>query len=58
MLEGPDACKEVFILFQPKVNTGFGNHSVNFVKKAAQVSSVTQASEHVQSLFAFSVASS
>ena len=38
MLEGPDACKEVFILFQPKVNTGFGNHSVNFVKKAAQAS--------------------
>jgi len=33
MLEEPNAWKEVLILFQSKVSTAVGKHSLNFVEK-------------------------
>ena len=37
MLEGPDAWKEVLILYQSKVNTAVGKQSNSFVQKTTRL---------------------
>ena len=60
MLEGPNVRKDVVTLFQPNVSIAFGKQSENLALPESRTTSQTsiQASEHVHSLFALSVASS
>ena len=58
MLKGTKARKEVVTPFQPKVSTTFGKLSLSFVQKVTGVRTVTQANQHMQSLFVLTIPSS
>ena len=49
MLEGPNTWKDALLLFQSKVSTAVGKHSL---KKLHECEIITQANKHVDSMFA------